>query len=163
MRFFLPFILLLPILEITLLIKVGQHVGVLATLGLLFFIGVFGMFLLRQQGFSTLLRVNERIQQGGLPAQEIVEGVVIAMGAVFLVIPGFFTDILALFCLLPPTRYLLVRRLVKKGVFMTNPDATGQFYNYSSRTSPEDVIVVNSAEMTGNGWTKNNQSRGFIF
>ncbi len=140
MRFFLPFILLLPIIEITLLIKVGQHVGVLATLGLLFFIGVFGMFLLRQQGFSTLLRVNERIQQGGLPAQEIVEGVVIAMGAVFLVIPGFFTDILALFCLLPPTRYLLVKRLLKKGVFMTSPDAAGQFYNYSSRTSAEDVI-----------------------
>lgn len=140
MRFFLPFILLLPIIEITLLIKVGQHAGVLATLGLLFFIGVFGMFLLRQQGFSTLLRVNERIQQGGLPAQEIVEGVVIAMGAVFLVIPGFFTDILALFCLLPPTRFLLVRRLVKKGVFMNDANATGQFYNYSSRTSAEDVI-----------------------
>jgi UPF0716 protein FxsA len=139
MRFILPFFLLLPIIEITLLIKVGQHVGVLATLGLLFFMGVFGMFLLRQQGFSTLLRVNERIQQGGLPAQEIVEGVVIAIGAVFLVIPGFFTDILALFCLLPPTRYLLVRRLVKKGVFMTNPNGAGQFYSYSS-SSAEDVI-----------------------
>jgi UPF0716 protein FxsA len=138
MRFLLPFFLLLPIIEITLLIKVGQQVGVFATLGLLFFMGVLGMFLLRQQGFSTLLRVSERLQRGDMPAQEIVEGVVIAAGALFLVIPGFFTDFVALFCFLPLTRRWMVRRWLKNARVMGGVQGAGQFYHY--RSPGDDVI-----------------------
>lgn len=139
MRFFLPLFLILPIIEIILLIKVGQQVGVLATLGLLFFMGVAGMFLLRHQGLSTLMRVNERMQQGDLPAQDIVGGMVIAIGALLLVIPGFFTDFLAFFCLMPPTRYVMVRRLLKHGRFMAGYNARPPFYTHPS---PGDVIDV---------------------
>lgn len=140
MRYLLPFFLLLPIIEITLLIKVGQQVGVLYTLGLLLLMGVVGSFLLRQQGFSTLLKVNERLQKGDLPAEEIVGGMVLALGALLLVIPGFFTDILAFFCLLPPTRYLLVKYLLKRGLFMAAGNPAGQFYASSSRSAADDVI-----------------------
>jgi UPF0716 protein FxsA len=139
MRFFLPLVFLLPIIEITLLIKVGQQVGVLYTLALLFLMGVVGMFLLRLQGFSTLLRVNERLQQGDLPAKEILNGVILAMAAVLFMIPGFFTDILAFLCLLPPVRFLLIRHLLKNNVFVMNAGANTGFY--SSNSSFDDDII----------------------
>lgn len=132
MRFILPFILLLPVIEIVLLIKVGQHVGVLATLALLFGMGVLGSWMLRLQGISTLWKINERLAKGELPAEEVLGGVVMAIGAVLLILPGFFSDFLALFCFFPLTRKLIISRWLARATIMSSANMQGGFYQSSS-------------------------------
>lgn len=134
------FFILLPVIEITLLIKVGQAVGILYTLGLLVLMGVAGVLMLRWQGFSTLLKVNQRLQEGTLPAREIVSGAVLALGGFLLVLPGFFTDILAFFCLLPPTRFLLVEYILRKGLLAGEAGPGMMFFRYSGRPAQDDII-----------------------
>ena len=114
MRFVFLFILLLPFVEIWSLIEVGSRIGVMSTIGLLVLSGVVGMQLLKWQGVSTLLRINEKLAAGEMPAKEVVNGVLLAMAGVLLIIPGFITDVIALICWFPLTRYLIRHVLVKQ-------------------------------------------------
>jgi len=141
MRFILPFILLFPVIEIVLLIKVGQQVGVLSTLGLLLLMGILGSVLLRLQGISTLWRIQERLMQGELTAEEILGGVIIAIGAVLLIIPGFFSDALALLCFFPLSRYWVVKRWLKNAAFMSAVNGKAEFYQASSRAGFGDEPI----------------------
>ena len=109
-------LLLLPILEIIVLVKLAAVLGVALTLLLLVLAGVAGSWLMRVQGFSTLARLQEALAKGELPAREIIESGLLAFGGLLLLIPGFLSDILALFCLIPATR----RRLARF-VFETQP------------------------------------------
>lgn len=111
MRVFLVLFLLFPILELAVLIKVGGAIGVLPTLLLLVAAGVLGVLCLRLAGFATALRARERLARGELPDQEVLEGLVIAVGGGLLLLPGFISDVLGLLCLLPFTRRLLVNKL----------------------------------------------------
>ena len=138
---FLLFFIVLPIIEITLFIKAGQVMGVFNTLAILFMAGIGGIILLRWQGFTTLLKVNQRLQEGELPAQEIISGALLALGGLLLIIPGFFTDILALFCLLPPTRFLMVKHILKKGTFVGDIGRRGSFFQYTSRSDGREDII----------------------
>lgn len=104
MRFFLIFILVLPLLELWLLIRVGGAIGGLATVALVIFTALGGLFLLRRQGLATVLRARSRLEQGEAPAGELVEGVFLAFGGILLLIPGFITDVIGLCCLLPGLR-----------------------------------------------------------
>lgn len=115
--FFLIFILV-PIIEMWVLIEVGNQVGALSTIALVCLTAFVGLALLRQQGFSTLMRINQRMEQGQLPATEVLEGVVLAIGGALLLTPGFITDILGFLCLLPATRQRMVGKLVARGAFM---------------------------------------------
>ncbi|MBU0655817.1 MAG: FxsA family protein [Gammaproteobacteria bacterium] len=112
--------LVLPFIEIWLLIKVGSAIGALPTILLLILAGMLGIFLLRHQGFATLARVQRSVNEGQLPAQTMLEGVVLLVGGLLFIIPGFFTDILGLLCVLPPTRYLLLKLLLKRAVVSTS-------------------------------------------
>lgn len=113
----MPLLLLLfiviPIVEIWLLIKVGSVIGAISTVALVMLTAVIGLALLRQQGFSTLLRLNQRLAQGELPATEVFEGVVLAIGGALLLTPGFFTDAIGFLCLIPPTRRALIHYVLK--------------------------------------------------
>lgn len=109
-------LLLLPFIEIWLLIKVGSAIGALPTILLLILAGVVGMFLLRHQGFATLTKFQRSLNAGELPAQAMLEGAVLLFAGVLFMIPGFFTDILGLLCVLPPTRYLLVKGLLRNSM-----------------------------------------------
>lgn len=106
---FLPFFLL-PVIEMVILIKVGGWIGVWNTLLLVILTAITGATLLRQQGLATLLRANERLRKGEIPAQEMVDGMVMGIGAVLLLTPGFVTDAMGLFCLFPVSRRWLVQR-----------------------------------------------------
>lgn len=115
-RFFLLF-LILPILELWLLLVVGDEIGAMATLGLLFLAAFVGLGVLRYQRRSAKGRRTQR-EMGELPEQEMLAmmgGVMLAMGAVLLMIPGFITDALALPLLLPWSRHALGRWLFQKG------------------------------------------------
>ena len=84
MRFLLPLFIIIPIAEMWLLIKVGTKIGALPTVALVFLTAAIGLALLRQQGLDTLLRVNRRMEEGQIPAKEIFEGLLLAIGGALL-------------------------------------------------------------------------------
>lgn len=128
---FLLLFILIPILEMWLLIQVGSHIGALATIGLVLLTAMIGLALLRQQGFATLLRANQKMEAGQLPAQEIVDGLFLAVGGALLLTPGFFTDAIGFICLIPGLRKLLLGRLVQG--WINNPRRGFSFHASQSR------------------------------
>ncbi len=106
--------LTVPIVEIYLLIKVGQVIGAGWTVALVVLTAIIGVWLLRLQGLSTLLRARHKLEHDELPAQELLEGVCLVIAGALLLTPGFFTDGVGFLLLLPPTRQWLVRRLAAR-------------------------------------------------
>ena len=114
MRFALLLFIVMPILEMWLLITVGGHIGALNTIFLVMLTALLGIGLLKRQGFATLWRGQEKLQQGQVPAQEIVEGIVLAVSGALLLTPGFVTDAIGFLGLLPVTRILAVKTMLSK-------------------------------------------------
>ena len=102
-RLFLLF-LIIPVIEIYLLIKVGSHIGGLATVAALVFISLLGAYLARTQGFRIFSAIREELSRGRLPAAQLLDGALVFVGSVLLMTPGFFTDFLGIFFLVPATR-----------------------------------------------------------
>lgn len=149
-RFMRPFpflaVLLLgfPLLELYLLIELGTAIGALPTVALVVGTALLGGYLLRHQGLSNYRRMQQSLARGEVPAQEMIEGVVILLGAVLLLIPGLITDALGVLCLIPPLRRRIVafwlRRLVVD-VRMSGrgPGAPGgRVFDGESRDIPHD-------------------------
>ena len=111
--FFLIFICL-PTLEIYLLIKVGGHVGALNTVALIFLTAVIGIYFAKHQGIQTLKSGIVNLYRNKTPIYEIMSGASIAIAALFLIIPGFFTDFLGFLLLFPLTRRILFSLTLKK-------------------------------------------------
>jgi UPF0716 protein FxsA len=103
--------LLVPVAELYVIYLVGDAIGVWQTFLLLAADSVLGSLLLRSQGRSVWNRFNEALAAGRMPHREVMDGVLVIFGGAFLITPGFLTDILGLFLLIPPTRSV-VRRLV---------------------------------------------------
>lgn len=114
MSVFLFLLIIMPIAEMALLIKVGGIIGVLNTVGLVLLTAVIGTWLLRQQGLATLLRANQRLNSGELPAKEVAEGLILAVGGALLLTPGFITDTVGFLCLIPGTRHWLAAQALKR-------------------------------------------------
>ncbi|MCK5893373.1 MAG: FxsA family protein [Endozoicomonadaceae bacterium] len=112
MRFAFLSLVLFPIAEIMVLIKIGSLIGVLVTVLLLLFTASLGIYLLREQGIRTLLRARERMMNGQVVGQEMLEGVIIVACGVLLVAPGFITDTIALIGFFPVTRRCIVDRIL---------------------------------------------------
>lgn len=110
--------LLTPAVELALLIQVDRFIGFWPTVGLIIATGIAGSYLARREGLSTWRRLNERLRAGDLPGTELVDGVIILVAGALLITPGVLTDGLGFIGLLPPTRALirrvLIRRLQKK-------------------------------------------------
>jgi UPF0716 protein FxsA len=109
-RLLLLFIVV-PVVELVLLIEMGQRIGMLTTVGLIMGTGMVGVSLARQQGIHTLARLQKDINGGRFPAETIVDGVLILVAAALLITPGVLTDIFGFFCLIPTCRRLLMRSL----------------------------------------------------
>lgn len=108
MRFLLILFILVPITEIFVLIKVGQVAGALPTVGMILLTAVIGLALLRQQGYSAIARAKQKMEQGTMPATEMVEGLFLAVGGLLLLTPGFVTDFIGFCCLIPGVRRLII-------------------------------------------------------
>ena len=106
-------ILLIPLVEIAIFIKVGQAVGVLDTLLLLLAAGLAGALLLRVQGWATVLRLRQRLASGEPPVRELFDAACLALAGVLLILPGFLSDLMALLLLIPPVRGLLYGRATR--------------------------------------------------
>ena len=101
-------VITIPLFEIYLLIKIGSVIGALTTVSVIILTAIVGAVLLRQQGAATMTRYLVTLQRGELPANEILEGVILLVGGVLLLTPGFLTDVLGFFCLLPQSRKAIV-------------------------------------------------------
>ena len=110
--FFLIFICL-PALEIYLMIKIGGQVGALNTVALIFLTAVIGVYFAKKQGVQTLKSGVINLYQNKIPIYEIMSGASIALAALFLIIPGFFTDFLGFLLLVPFTRKLFFNMAFK--------------------------------------------------
>ncbi len=111
-----PFFLLfigLPALEIFLLIKIGGQVGALSTVALIFLTALIGIYFAKLQGIQTLKSGMVNLYQNKMPVYEIMTGASIAMAALLLIIPGFFTDLIGFFLLIPFTRKILIKLIFK--------------------------------------------------
>ncbi len=110
--------IVIPFIEIMLILKVSDQIGGLYTILLVLGTAVIGVNLLKRQGFSTLTRFQQRLQRGEIPAQEIIEGMMIAFAGALLLTPGFLTDTIGFSLLFPPVRRAIVKRALKSGNFM---------------------------------------------
>lgn len=126
----MPFVfimfIIIPIIEITLLINIGQIIGAWYTVGLVLFSAFVGVNMLRYQGLSTLNRAQQKMRQGEMPQQEMIEGLILAVGGVLLITPGFVTDLLGFCCLLPFTRIGFIKLASAK---FKNKMSAGGFTN----------------------------------
>ena len=116
MRFLFLFFIAVPLVEMLLLFEVSDQIGGLSTLGLVVATAVIGVQVLKQQGIATLTRANARLSLGELPAQEIIEGMLLAAAGALLLTPGFITDTLGFVFLAGPLRRLIAARLLRSGL-----------------------------------------------
>ena len=113
LKLFLCFTLI-PVVELYLLIKVGTVLGGINTILLVIISGFLGAWLARLEGMNTLVKLRSNLQQRLMPAEELLDAVIIFIAGVVLITPGFITDILGLLLLWPVTRNRLKRFLRKK-------------------------------------------------
>lgn len=123
--------IVVPIAELYVIIKVGEAIGVLPTLALLFLDAILGSLLLRHQGRGAWRRFNEALAQRRFPGREVADGVLIVIGGTLLLAPGFITDIVGLLLLIPPSRAvarsILRRFTVARFTVVGVPGAGGAF------------------------------------
>ena len=106
-------IILIPIIEIYLFIKIGAYIGAFNTILLIFFTATLGIFYARYEGLNTLRSSYIQIVKNEMPAYEIISGAAIAFGAFLLIIPGFATDILGFLMIFPISRKLIFGKISK--------------------------------------------------
>lgn len=123
--------IVVPVIEIFLLIQVGTIIGVWWTIGLVVLTAVIGVRLLKIQGISTLMRAQEKMQTGQMPAQEMLEGIGLIVAGAFLLTPGFFTDGVGFCLLIPPIRRAMV------GTIVARMTVSGQFVSMHSGHNPQ--------------------------
>ena len=118
-------IIIIPIIEIYLFIKVGSEIGAFTTIFLVFVTAVVGVYYAKYEGINTLRSGFQQISKQETPAYEVISGAAIAFAALLLIIPGFATDILGFLLIFPVTRKLFFSKISKK--FKTNKTSKKNF------------------------------------
>ena len=106
-------IILIPIIEIYLFIKIGSQIGAFKTILLIFFTAVVGVYYAKHEGLNTIRSGLTNMVKNQVPAYELISGAAIAFAAILLIIPGFATDILGFLLIFPLTRKLLFGQISK--------------------------------------------------
>ena len=107
-------VILIPVIEIYLFIKIGSQIGAFSTIFLIFFTAIVGVYYAKYEGINTLRSGMMQIIKNQIPAHELISGAAIAFAAVLLIIPGFATDLIGFLLIVPITRKLILGRLNKK-------------------------------------------------
>ncbi|HLS20302.1 MAG TPA: FxsA family protein [Bacillota bacterium] len=113
MRIFFLFIFVIPVIEILLFVWVGNTLGAWTVIGLIFLTAILGVVLAQYQGLENLRKAQEAWQRGDYPTDYMINSICILIGAFLLIIPGFITDAIGLILLIPLTRFLLKKYLLK--------------------------------------------------
>ena len=107
-------IILIPVIEIYLLIKIGSQIGAITTIFLIFITAIIGVYYAKYEGLNTIKSGFVQLSKNETPAYEVISGAAIAFAALLLIIPGFATDTLGFFLIFPLTRKLIFNKLSKK-------------------------------------------------
>jgi UPF0716 protein FxsA len=144
-----------PIAELYVLLQIGHAIGALPTIALLIVDSVLGAALMRSQGRAAWLRFNAALAEGRVPGREVMDGALVILGGALLVTPGFLSDVLGLVLLLPPTRAIvrrvLLRRFAGRVVAGATSGAQARMFGFGARPGPRrrgaghDDVVDGSA------------------
>lgn len=104
---------MVPLIEVLLLLEIGNRIGTLNTILLIILTGVLGAHLMRLQGFAVFRKIHEDLGRGIPPTNEIVQGALVLAGGILLLTPGFFTDTIGFLLLIPQSRKYLLRKIQK--------------------------------------------------
>tara|TARA_Y100000590_G_scaffold62722_2_gene67180 strand:- start:896 stop:1300 length:405 start_codon:yes stop_codon:yes gene_type:complete len=107
-------ILLVPIIEIYLFIKIGSQIGAFNTISLIFITAIIGIYYAKYEGLNTLKSAIKQTVQNEIPIYEIVSGAALAFAAILMIIPGFLTDLIGLLIIFPWTRKFFLKKISKK-------------------------------------------------
>ena len=107
-------LILVPVIEIYLFIKIGSQIGAFNTISLIFITAIIGVFYARYEGLNTLKSGIPQLIKNEMPAYEIISGAAIAFAALLLIIPGFATDLIGFLLIFPLTRKLIFGKISKK-------------------------------------------------
>jgi len=112
--------IVLPFIELSLLLEIGSKIGGLNTIGIVVATGILGGYLAKREGLLVWRRFQAKLAMGGLPGDEIFDGVIVLASGALLITPGVITDFVGLLGLLPPTRMLIKQQLRKRVTVHTN-------------------------------------------
>ena len=107
-------IIVIPVLEIYLLIKIGSQIGAITTILLIFTTAIIGIYYAKYEGLNTLRSGFSQLSRNETPAYEVISGAAIAFAAILLIIPGFLTDLLGFLLIFPITRKIIFGSFTKK-------------------------------------------------
>jgi UPF0716 protein FxsA len=147
-------VVVLPLIELYVIVQVGQSIGLLPTIVLLIAISAIGTSLVKREGIKVYQDFTATLQRGEEPSSQIVQGFCILAAGVFLLAPGFISDVLAISLLLPLTRALVVAimsRRHKDGITVIRATHTGPIVDVKGHlSSSNDVIDVEPIEGNSN-------------
>jgi len=132
----------LPMIELYLLIMLGARIGPMPTIGLIVLTGVIGATLARQQGLSTLAKIQNELKQGRAPTQELVEGAMIVVGGLVLLTPGILTDIFGFAMMIPGVRRSLAKQFKVRIPNGFSSASSGFRANGNTDKKDDDVIDI---------------------
>ena len=114
MNSILLWIILIPIIEIYLLIKIGSQIGAITTIMLIFTTAIVGIYYAKYEGLNTIKSGFLQLNKNEVPVFEVLSGAAIAFAALLLIIPGFVTDVLGFLIIFPTSRKFIFTKIIKK-------------------------------------------------
>ena len=105
--------IIVPVTELYILIEVGKRIGSLTTIGIIIFTGILGAYLVKNQGFMILKKIQNDLNDGIMPGDSLIQGAIILAGGILLLTPGFVTDTVGFIFLIPASRNVLKKYLLK--------------------------------------------------
>ena len=111
---FIYLIILVPVIEIYLFIKIGSQIGAFNTISLIFITAIIGIYYAKYEGLNTLKSAIKQIVQNEIPIYEIISGAALAFAALLMILPGFLTDVIGLLIIFPWTRKIFLKKISKK-------------------------------------------------
>jgi UPF0716 protein FxsA len=143
--------IIVPVIELMLLIQIGQYVGTLPTIGLIIFTGALGAYLARRQGVQVVARLRAELAAGQPPTDAIFDGAIILVAGAFLMTPGILTDTFGFLCLIPASRRLIknaIRARVERAIRSGRVTVAGGFPPpRTNGHAPEDVIIIDHDDL----------------
>ena len=132
----------IPLIELYFIIVVGGAIGAFWTVILVILTAVIGVSLLRIQGMSTLMRAQQNMSRGQIPAMEMMEGIALAVAGVLLITPGFITDFIGFLCIFPASRQAIIRFILARASVHTNFQGShfqaGYSAHHQQKSGPEN-------------------------
>lgn len=138
-------VIAVPVVEIAVFIKVAQGIGVAAAVLVAIAAGLIGLIMVRTQGLRTLMVAKSAADRGQLPLSEMFDGFCIAVAGCLLILPGFLSDILAIFLLLPPVR-LLLKMWLARHVSVVGATTSGAPHHHGAEIIDGEYTVVTETE-----------------